>query len=357
MALPFADAARGRLGTELFRYVLGRPRDLAPDAPDANEAAFDRYRLVPHLLRGCSEVDIGAELCGRRFAGPLAIGPFAGDRVFHEDGLRPVARVCQRLNLPLIVSEETATPLPALTALHDGCWLQLRAAGPLDRVRRLADAAARCGAVGLVLTALAPVHPTPAPATPAPATPGAQPGGYAIGEEIARRGWSTIGSDAPGISALPAWPQWRWADIGALAAGLPPGLRLMVKGVLRAEDAVAAEEARCDGVIVANVGLRQCGKWALPLHALPDIRRRATRAVLLDGGVRSGADMVVACCLGADLAVVTRPIVTTLAGAGEAALHGLLAGWLDEVAAITGWLGAARLADLTPSHLRHDPAA
>ena len=348
MDLPFATPARQRLGEALYRYVLGRPRDLDAEAPDANEAAFSALRLVPRVMRGCAAIDIQASLFGYISAGPLAVGPFAGDRLFHAEGLLPVARVCQRLVLPLLVSEETVTPLADITATHDGCWLQLRAAGPLDRARRLADVAARCGARGLVLTALAPAHPCP----------GLQPGGFDIDQEIARRGWSTVGADTAGVAALPAFPHWGWDDVAALATHLRgAALNLVVKGILHPADATAAFAAGCQGVVVANVGLRQSGRWALPLRCLAQVRSQSAGAVLLDGGVRNGADVVVACCLGADFAVATRPVVTTLAGGGEAALESLLRGWLDEVAALASWLGVSRLTELEESYLCADAYA
>jgi 4-hydroxymandelate oxidase len=348
VSLPFAEAAAAALGAPLYRYLLGAAHDVAEGVPDANEAAFARYRLLPRVLRGGGGIDIRAGLFGRLHAGPLAVGPFAGDRLFHAEGLLPVARVCQRLSLPLMVSEETVTPLADIAAAHDACWLQLRAAGPRDRVLRLADAAARLGLRGVVLTVLAPAHPVP----------GLQPGGYAVGEEIARSGWTTVGSeDGSGVAHLAAWPQWSWSDVAAIAAHLAAsGLALLVKGVLRPEDAAEAAAAGCGGVIAANVGLRQSGRWALPLDLLGELRARATGHLLLDGGVRHGADVVIACCLGADFAVAVRPVVAALAAGGEAAVTALLGGWLDEVTAIASWLGVERLAELDPSYLRREPA-
>lgn len=347
MTLPYAAATSTILGEPLYRYLLGRAHDVAADLPDANENAFARYRLLPRVMRGHTGIDIRTLLCGRPYAGPLAVGPFAGDRVFHAEGLLPVARACQRLSLPLMVSEETVTPFAEITAVHDGCWLQLRAAGPLDRVRRLADTAAKCDACGVVLTVLAPVHPVP----------GLQPGGYAIGDEIARRGWTTIGAGGDGVAHLPALPQWSWSDVTAIAAHVAAsGLSLIVKGILCPEDAVAAAAAGCDGVIAANVGLRQSGRWALPLDMLDELRAHATGHLLLDGGVRHGVDVVIARCLGADFAVAVRPVVTALVAGGEAAVIALLGGWLDEITAIASWLGVASLAELDGTYLRRETA-
>jgi 4-hydroxymandelate oxidase len=338
--LSIAEAAHAHLGDALYRYVLG----IRGEGEDATATAFSRYRLIPRLMTGQAGIDIRVSFAGQAFAAPLAVGAFAGDRVLHGAGLLPVARVCQRLGLPLMISEETVTPLADIAAAHDGCWLQLRAAGALDRARRLAEAAARCGVKGIIVTALAPAHPTA----------GSRPGEYSIRAEIAARGWSTIGAEgALGIGSVAAWPQWGWADIRALAADLSSlGLPLIVKGVLRPEDAAAAVEAGCQGVIVSNIGLRQCSRWALPLDCLAEIRAAAAGTVMLDGGIRSGVDALVACCLGADMVVAVRPVVTALAGGGEVAVLGLLRGWLDEMIAVASWLGVGRLDELDASYLK-----
>ena len=334
-ALPFAQEARRALGEPLYRYLLGRSSDA--EGVDANAAALGRHRLVPRVLRGAGKVDISVRLAGRTVAAPLAIGAYAGDRLFHPNGLLPIARLCRTLDLPLFVSEETVTPLADTTAEHDDCWLQLRAAGPRERVMRLCDMAAKAGARGVILTVLAPTHPVTT----------MQPGGFSVGRELAARGWSTIGSDAPGIAPLPTFPAWTAADLASVvrhaeAAGLP----VLAKGILHPGDAGMAEDAGCAGVILSNIGLRQTRRWVPPVEQLPAVRTATGRAILLDGGVRSGADVVVAAALGATAAVTTRPVIAALAGGGETALRDLLAGWLDEIRALVTWCGVEELAQL-----------
>jgi 4-hydroxymandelate oxidase len=342
-ALPHAEEARRKLGEPLYHYLLGRAGGAGETDP--NVTALSRYRLVPRVLRGTETVDPSAPLAGRRIGAPLAIGAFAGDRLFHPDGLLPIAALCRQMRLPLFVSEETVTPLAEITALHDDCWLQLRAAGPRERAMRLADAAAKGGARGLILTLLAPTHPVPT----------MQPGGFSVGRELAARGWSTIGSDAPGIAPLPTFPAWRPEDLAAVvrhaeAAGLP----VLAKGILHPDDARAAEEAGCAGVIVSNIGLRQTRRWVPAVEQLPALRAAAGRALLLDGGIRSGADAVVAAALGTTAAISTRPVIMALAAGGEARLRELLAGWLDEIRALLVWCGVESPAHLGSGYLSHD---
>lgn len=338
--LPHADEAKTALGEPLFRYMMGKPFDGDVNA-DANEAAFRRYSLVPRVMSGADRPDLSLEFCGRRFAAPIVAGAFAGDRVFHADGLLPIASVCRDLNLPLVISEETVTPLAEICSVHKGAWLQLRAAGPLERIKRLADHAAEVGAMGLVLTVLAPVHPVQ----------GLQPGSFSIGQEIANRGWSTIGSEGPGVQPLDAFPAWSWKEIAAVAGHLQAlGLPLLVKGVLRAEDAAAAIDAGCAGVIASNIGLRQSARWTAALHRLPSLK--TTRGALLhDGGVRYGSDIVTACALGADLSIVVRPLICALAAGGEEAVKKYLRGLIDETLAMASWCGVERLTELDGSFL------
>lgn len=343
--LPFADEARAVLGEALYRYMIGQPRDASPDEGDRNARDLARYRLLPRVMTGATGADIRLSLFGQNFAGPLAVGAYAGDRVFNEDGLLPIARVCQRIGLPLIVSEETVTPLAEITAAHDAAFLQLRAAGPLDRILGLLDKAAQDKAMGLVLTVLAPVHPVP----------GLQPGGFSIGEELVRRGWSTIGSTGPGVAPLPPLPGWDFDDIATVCrAAAKRNLPVLLKGILHHDDAAKAEAAGAAGIIASNIGLRQSGRWASSARQLPALRGETPLPLALDGGVRSGTDLVVARCLGADFGVAVRPVITALVGGGEAALEAMLRGWLDEALAITSWLGAASLGELGPSHLVED---
>lgn len=341
-ALPHAEAARIALGDPLFRYVTGRPTDGSEDRTDPNVSALARYRLVPRVMRGASGVSLATTLAGRALAAPLAVGAFAGDRLFHPDGLLPIAQACADLGIPLFVSEETVTPLAAITAAHRACWLQIRAAGAPDRAAVLVEGAAAAGACGIVLTVLAPTHPVP----------GRQPGGFSVGREIAARGWTTIGSTEPGIAPLATFPAWTWTDLETVVRrARDAGLPVLAKGILHPEDATRAEEAGCAGSVVSNIGLRQTWRWAPAAERLPAVRAAARAPVLLDGGIRSGADVLVAVALGAAVAVTTRPVLSALAAGGGDAVRGLLGGWADEMRALAAWCGVETPEALHPGFL------
>lgn len=342
--LPFAEAAERALGEVLFRYLIGRPRDAEASAPDPNAAAMSRYKLVPRVLQGHAGVELSTTLCDQNVAAPLAIGAFAGDRLFHPDGLLPLAEVCHDLRLPLFVSEETVTPLTEITAVHDGCWLQLRAAGTRERAVAMIDAAAHAGVRGVIFTVLAPIHPVP----------GLQPGGFSLGRELTERGWRTIGSAEPGIEPLAAFPAWSAEDLAAAVRhAARANLPVLAKGILHPADAYRAEEAGCAGMVVSNIGVRQSWRWVAPADCLGGIRQAVRGGLLLDGGVRSGTDVLVAAALGATLAVTTRPAVSALAGGGVSGLRTWLRDWMDEMRAVLAWCGCTTPSDLGPDHLFH----
>ncbi|MDR5822249.1 alpha-hydroxy acid oxidase [Caballeronia sp. LZ043] len=329
----FRDASCAALGAELYGYLVGRPHDMRPDDADPNELAWSRYRLVPRVLQGHDHVDVTCRLFGQDYAAPIGVGAFAADRLFGEEGVTAIARVCATLGLPLVVSEEAVTPLGQITATHADCWLQLRAAGPLERAIRLTQEAAQAGCRGIVLTVLAPVHPAP----------GLHPGGVDVAAQVAQRGWATIGA-SEGVAKLPAFPSWGSSEMRELLTAVHAlGMRLVLKGVMHADDARAAQAAGCDGVMVSNIGVRQSYRWAPVAGQLEGIGEVLDdgMALLVDGGIRQAADIIAARVLGAHLSVIVRPVVHALAAGGEEAVHALLRGLIGEVQAICAWMGAA----------------
>lgn len=337
--------ARARLGDALFRYMQGQPAEELPGGSDANQQALRRFRLIPRVLQGNEAMSTQTTLLNQSWAAPLGVGAFAGDRLFHEEGLLPVARACKRLQLPLAISEETVTPLEQIGAEYDRCWLQLRAAGDVGRIKALIDQAAQAGIKNIVLTVLAPVHPVT----------GLQPGGFSMGDALKQRGWRTIGSTEPGVAALPAFPVWRWQQIDEVAAHCATHqLPLWLKGILHYDDAAQAAQHGVSGIIVSNIGLRQSMRWATPVDQLADLQAVTRVPLLLDGGVRCGSDAVVARCLGASLSLSTRPIISALAAGGESAVFNLLSGWINEVFAISHWCGVSDMAGLNGSFISEE---
>lgn len=337
------DAVRQRLGEKLFSYVTGRPRDMPLGAEDPNEAAITRYRIVPRVMTGQAGIDTRTPFLGYEAAAPLIVGAFAADRIIATEGILPIARASAALRIPLVVSEECLTPLAEITAVHDHAFLQLRAAGPVERALALIGQAADEGAKGIVMTLLAPVHPRP----------GFHPGGIDIAREITDRGLATIGA-RDGVAHLPAFPTWGWSELAQVAAGASArGLPLVAKGILHGDDARAALEAGCAAIMVSNIGVRQLYRWAPAVDCLAGIRQACGEGatLILDGGVRNGGDAVVAAALGASLVSIVRPVIYALVQGGETGVRDYLSGLIDDIATIASWAGAGKPGDLSLGHL------
>jgi len=349
------DQASVALGPTLFKYLRGRPHDMRDADIDPNEEALSRYRLVPRVFTGHRSVDLSCAIFGQAYAAPLGVGAFAADRLFDAGGVAAIGRVCARLRLPLFISEEAVTPLADVIASGADCWLQLRAAGAIARAERLVRQAADAGCKGIVLTVLAPVHPVP----------GLHPGGVDVAAEIAARGWSTIGADE-GVARLPAFPAWGDAELTQIVdATHACGMKIIVKGVLHPMDATMAMDAGCDGVMVSNIGVRQLYRWAPAIDQLPAISKALFAArrpiandavppmpgILIDGGIRHAADIIVARILGAQMAVLVRPVAYALAAGGEVGVEQMLSGLIGELTAVCAWMGAATMSGLHADQL------
>jgi L-lactate dehydrogenase (cytochrome) len=182
--------------------------------------------------------------------------------------------------------------------------------------------------------------------------------------DVALRGkplrFGCLTEQVPGARDLEAFWAWvnaqfdtsvTWRDIEWLR-GHWKG-RLLLKGILDADDARAAVDVGADGIVVSNHGGRQLDGAASSVSKLPAIAQGvgALTEVLVDGGVRSGADIFKALALGACGVLIGRPWVWALAGAGEAGLRDLLATLQRELKLTMTMAGVTRIADIGANHL------
>jgi 4-hydroxymandelate oxidase len=152
-------------------------------------------------------------------------------------------------------------------------------------------------------------------------------------------------TDERGIIELPTFA---WDDLAWLRSVCP--IPLVVKGVLRADDALRAVEAGCDGVWVSNHGARQLDTAIAGIDALPEIAAAVgDRAVLIvDGGVRRGIDVLKGLALGADLVAVGRPILWGLAVGGADGVQRVLEILRDELSLAMALAGCRSIEEITP---------
>jgi 4-hydroxymandelate oxidase len=148
-------------------------------------------------------------------------------------------------------------------------------------------------------------------------------------------------------------PNLSWDDLGWIRERTP-GLPLLVKGILTAEDATLAREAGVDGVVVSNHGGRQLDSSPAPISVLPEVLDAVGDAmpVLVDGGVRRGTDVLKALALGARAVLVGRPCAWGLAVGGEAGVADVLRILVDEFRNAMALTGCRTVGEITPALVR-----
>ncbi|MEU2208442.1 aminotransferase class I/II-fold pyridoxal phosphate-dependent enzyme [Streptomyces hygroscopicus] len=333
----YAERARTRLDPAVWDFIEGGAGDERTLA--ANRAAFDRVRLRPRVLTGAGEGDPSTTVLGRRWAAPVAVAPMAYHTLMHPDGETATARAAGAAGLPLVVSTFAGRPFAEIAAVAGSpLWLQVYCFRDRATTRRLVERAADAGFEALVLTADTPRlgrrlrdlrNDFRLPPHITPANLPADEADYSSPSEHGRTGLD---------------PSLDWSVIAWLRSVSP--LPVLVKGVMTAEDTRCAIAAGADGIVVSNHGGRQLDGTAATLEVLPRIAAAVNGrcALLLDGGVRRGRDVLAALALGADAVLLGRPVLHGLAVAGADGAAGVLDLVLDELSeamALTGTATAA----------------
>ncbi len=300
---------------------------------DEATAAWRAHRLCPHVLRDVTEVSTRTTVGGTALELPVLLGPCALHGLAHPDG--EAATVAGAGGSLPVVSARASVALEDMGLRPGRWWQQLYVLQDRGLTRELALRARDLGAAALVVTGDAPVLATRAA------------GKQTLPPEVLR--------SAPGVGSRPGdaiAPDATLADAVALAEAT--GLPFWVKGVLRADDALAAVGAGAAGVVVSNHGGRQLDGAVATAEALPEVAEAvAGRAgVLVDGGVRTGRDVLTALALGADAVLLGRPQLHALAEGGADGVRALLAGLRAQLAETMRLCGVTSLADITPDLVR-----
>ncbi|MFI6099268.1 alpha-hydroxy-acid oxidizing protein [Lentzea sp. NPDC051213] len=352
------ESARRLLEPGPFGYVAGGAGSGA--TVRANRAAFDRWRIVPRMLRGAHVRDLGTTLFGERLPAPILLAPIGVQSIVHPDGELASARAAAACGLPFVVSTMSSYSLEQIAEASDGPrWFQLYWPDDPEVCLSLLDRARRAGCTTLVVTLDNWTFGWRTRDLDQDYSPAAQGIGTAtaFSDPVFR---SRL--DRPPRDDLPAAiAQWKamftgvdreWQDLGFLRRNWPGPL--VLKGILHPDDAVLAADAGVDAVVVSNHGGRQVDGAIAALDALPEVVAAVGEriTVLFDSGVRTGADLVKALCLGADAVLVGRPYVYGLAHGGEAGVSRVLTNLLTEFDLTVTLSGGRQRSDLRPEVLK-----
>ncbi len=330
-------AARERMAPAAWDYYQG----VADDRPDADpdHDAWERIHLVPRVLHGLASVDTTATLGPDVVATPIMVSATAAHGLAHPEAELATAAAAAAAGALMVYSSNAAIEVTEFGAAARGpWWAQIY----ILEDRRLTEdylarvVQARPSAVVLTVDHMGAAAEAPfrTPIRPLPARPGNFPG----------LDWRTMSlSIEPGL--VPDDIRW--------IAGVT-GLPVYVKGVLHPDDAVIAVEAGAAGIVVSNHGRRQVAGVVPTAAILPEVVAAVAGAapVLVDGGIRSGVDVLRAISIGAVGVGVGRPVLWGLAADGAAGVTAVLEGLTAELRQAMAAVGAASVDRLRPSTVR-----
>jgi lactate 2-monooxygenase len=347
--------AEQRMPAPAFGYVAGAAGSEA--TARANRAAFDAWRIVPRMLRDVSLTDLSVTVLGTPLPAPVLLAPVGVLSIVHPDGETAVARAAASFGLPMVVSTAASTTMEDVAAAGGDAprWYQLYWPKDGDLAVSFLERASAAGYRALVVT----VDTYTMGWRPRDLDNAFLPFLQAVGNQnyladpVFQRSIGGPIGDENRAAAILQWgstfgnPALTWNDLGFLREHWDGPIA--VKGILHPDDARRAVEAGMDGVIVSNHGGRQVDGAIASLHALPAIVAAVgdELAVLFDGGVRTGADVVKALALGAQAVLLGRPYVYGLGLGGEAGVRHVLRCILAELELTMALSGVTRPAELT----------
>lgn len=359
--------AQRRLPVGVFGYVDGAAED--QHSLRGNRDAFSQWAFTPHILTNVASRSLAAPLFGRTYSMPVGISPMGVSGLCWFEGDLALARAAASAGVPAILSAASSIALEEVAAANPDIWYQAYLPADADVIAPLLRRVQAAGIQVLVVTVDVPIASTrenelrngfSIPLRPSLqlAWSGLMRPAWLTGtfaRTLRRRGmphFENFTAERGGpIVAAPRGDHragraaMSWQEI-RMIRDLWPG-RLVIKGVLRAEDAALACQAGADGIMVSNHGGRQLDGARATLDALPDIIPEAAgMAVLIDGGFRRGTDVLKALCLGADFVFVGRPAMYGLASAGQAGAEKALQLFRQELDVNLALLGAVDVARL-----------
>ncbi len=347
----FENAARGRLSKMAYDYYRSgadEERTLAE-----NRAAFDRYRIWYRVLVDVAERDLRTSILGTEVSMPVLVAPTAYHRLAHEGGEIASARAAAAAGTIFVLSTLSTTSIEDVAKAAPGPkWFQLYVHKDREFTRSLVARADVAGYRALVLTVdtpllgrrLADVR-----------------NGFGLPEGLTMANLeNTMPASAieGGASALARYVASRhdasltWRDVEWVCS--LSKMPVVLKGIVRADDAARAVDAGARAIIVSNHGARQLDGAPATLDALPEIASaiQGRIPVMLDGGVRVGTDTLKAIGLGANAVLLGRSILWGLAAYGEAGVLRVLDLMREELSRAMALSGCPNLAAIDGSLIR-----
>jgi 4-hydroxymandelate oxidase len=335
-----------RLPRETADYFAGGAEDEV--TLRTNRAAFDAMLLRPRYLVDVSERDLRTTVLGAPVDFPVLLAPTSFQQLAHPDGELATARAAHRAGTLMVLSTFSTVSLEEVQRASPAPkWFQLYVHKDRGLTRSLVTRAHLAGYQALVLTVDVPVL-------------GRRErdlrNGFVLPPTLRVANFDIGGDgmyevDDAGLAQFHRGlrePAFTWKDVDWLASLSP--LPIVLKGVMRGDDAAIALDHGIRGIIVSNHGGRQLDSAISSIQALPDVVEHVAGRceVLMDGGIRRGTDIVKALARGARAVLIGRPLVWGLAWDGAAGIETVLRILRDEFDTALALCGATSVKDLPP---------
>jgi len=350
--------AKEVLDSGAYDYIAGSAG--SEDTCRANLDAFKRWRIVPRFLRNVAERDLSITVFGQRFRVPFMFAPIGVQSILHPEAERAVARAAMALQIPLILSTLSSTPLEDVAEIlgETPHWFQLYRPRSQELTVSLLNRAEKAGFRALVVTldtyylswrerdlnnAYLP---------------------FLLGQGLANYFSDPMFRDVIGgnpqekiVEAVTYYgqiysdPTLTWDDLAFLRKHTR--MPILLKGILDPDDARKAVDHGMDGVIVSNHGGRQLDGAIAALDALPRVADAVgdQTVVMFDSGIRRGADIIKALSLGAKCVLLGRPYGYGLAVNGEQGVYDVAYNLLADLDLSLALTGCSSFSELNRDYL------
>ncbi len=346
------------LTQQAYDYVAGSAS--GERTARANLEAFDRWRIVPRMLRDVSQRDLSIELFGHNLPAPVLLGPIGVQNIIHPEAELAVARAIRPLGIPFVLSTVSSRPMEEIGEAMASTphWFQLYWGKDHELTSSLLQRAEKSGYSALVVTLDTTMLGWRERDLQHPYLP------FLLGHGLANYFTDPVfcsrlnePPQADPAAAIRLWAQLfsntalSWKDVAWLRR--QTRLPILLKGILHPDDARLALDHGADGIIVSNHGGRQVDGAIAALDALPTVVAAIQQQIpiLFDSGIRYGCDAMKALALGARAVLLGRLYIWGLAVAGEQGVRDVVQNFLADLDLTMGLSGFRSVRELNSSIL------
>lgn len=350
------NRAKQVLAAAPFGYVYGAAG--AGDTHRGNVDAFQKYRIRPRVCSDISKRDLSVSIFGDRFPVPFLLAPIGVNTILHPDGELAPAKAAAKLGVPYILSNVSSVSMEEVAeAMGDAVrWFQLYPPKDHELTKSFLKRAEAAGFKAIVVTVdstLLGWRETDLRNAYLPFLTGQGMGNYFSDPVFCSKLKESPDKNVK-EAALKALEEgnntcFTWKELEYIRE--QTRLPLLIKGITHPDDALLALEHGVDGIIVSNHGGRQLDGAVATLDALPSISEsiQGKIPIIMDSGIRRGADILKAIALGATAVLVGRPYAYALAVAGQSGVEEVIKHLMAETELQLAISGRSRIEEVDQS--------